>query len=246
MKKAIVITAIMLAAGLAHAQQRSKPKAGPVSKKKSTYGAKAKRRSGPEPGRKFNFSFGLSLATSNTVKTNLSDASGTATITRSATAAGFFVYPKYNVYSGEKFSISVGIPLTFAFSGSASANSRTGVDESSSSFLYDLPLMIDYNGGVMSPQNRNGDGRIGYYAGVGIGIENTDASSFEYISTGYNSGYTAYTKAKSVGPNVHAGFVFRVGNPDRRAYFFGLRLSYKIGMNSDKFNYFTPSIFMNI
>ena len=152
-----------------------------------------------------------------------------------------FAYPKFHVFSGDNFSISVGIPLTLAFS--SSSNSQTGTDESSTSFLYDLPLMIDYNGGAMCPAHRYDGSRFGYFAGVGIGIENTEAN-YDYVSTGYTGTTNDYTRAKSVGPNLEGGVVLRYGREDR-PHFVGVRLSYKIGMNKDKFNYFTPSVFLN-
>jgi hypothetical protein len=246
MKKVTIALAALIMLGTADAYaQRKMPvnaKGKPGTSKGKTASKKSKRR-GYDEGKKFNISIGLSLATSNTVTTKLSDASGSATITRSGgPAIGVFVYPKFHVYSAEKFSISVGVPLTIAFSGSS--NSRTGVDEGSTSFLYDLPLMIDFNGGVMTPAGRYGDSRFGYFAGVGIGIENTDAS-YAYVGNGYTGKTPDYTKAKSVGPNVHVGGVFRLGS-EERPRFVGVRLSYKIGLNSDKFNYFTPSVFLNI
>lgn len=236
-KVTIALLAMMLATG-ANAQRKTSVSA--KSKTTKTTIAKKKRGYSSDEGKKFNFSIGGSLAISNTVKTTLSDGSGTATITRSGgPAVGIFAYPKYNFYATEKFSLSIGIPLTIAFSGSAS--SRTG--ESSSSFLYDLPLMIDYNGGVMAPANRYGESRIGYFVGLGVGMENTDAN-YEYIGNGYTGTTPDYEKAKSVGPNIHAGGVIRIGS-EERPRFIGIRLSYKIGLNSDKFNYFTPSIFLN-
>ena len=243
MKKAAIIIAILFAAGTIQAQQRSSSKSKAPIKGKNTHGYKSKRRSSRDEGHKFNFSYGVSLAMSNEKTDHYSDNGGTATLTRSAAAFGVFVYPKYSFYSTEKFSISVGIPLTLAFSGGASSNSRTGT-ESSASFLYDLPLMVDFNGGVMAPANRYGDSRFGYFVGVGIGMENTTAG-YAYESNGYTGGYDENPKAKSVGPNVHAGVVFRIGSEDRPR-FLGLRLSYKIGLNDDKFNYFTPSLFLNI
>jgi len=242
MKKIVVaLAAITLFTSAANAQRTSssssKSKSSTQSKKPSS-----RKRHNSEEGKKFNFSLGASLAKSNSVTTTYSDGGGTATITRNAgPAIGIFAYPKYNFYTSEKFSLSVGVPLTIAFSGSS--NSRTGADESSSSFLYDLPLMIDYNGGVMNPANRFGDQKFGYFAGIGIGVENTDAS-YEYVSNGYTGSTTDYTKAKSVGPNIQAGGVLRFGS-EGHPRFVGVRLSYKIGLNSDKFNYFTPSVFLN-
>ena len=194
-------------------------------------------------GKVFNLSAGLSFALSNKVVTKLSDGSGSTTITRYVAAPGLFIYPKFHVFSNDNFSISVGIPLTLAFSGSASANSRTGT-ESSASFVYDLPVMIDFNGGVMARAKRYSDERFGYFIGAGFGIENGDAN-YSYESSGSYQGSTVdYTKAKSVGPNFHAGAVIKIGNSEKPK-FIGLRLSYKLGLNTDKFNYFTPSVFLN-
>jgi hypothetical protein len=242
MKKIVLVSSMMMVAGLLQAQERKV--VGKTATIRSTIAKK--RRGEPEPGRRFNISLGLSLAKSNTKMMVFTDGNGgSAELKRDAMAIGIFVYPKISVLSMEKFSISVGVPVTLAFSGSASSNSRTGTtEESTMSFLYDLPLMIDFNGGVMAPKQRRGEGRIGYFLGVGIGAENTPAN-YEMTSSGFTGSLSAYENAKSVGPNMHAGFVFRVGSPER-PFCVGARVSYKIGMNKDAFNYITPSVFVNM
>lgn len=237
MKKVMIFAAaILFAAGAQANPENNNSKTS--AKGKNSH---SKRRSTHDDGKKFNFSIGASLAKSNTKTETFTDANGTATMTRDAAGFGVFAYPKYNVYCTEKYSISVGIPLTLAFSGSS--NSRTGSDEGSTSFMYDLPLMVDYNGGVMNPANRFGENRFGYFVGLGIGIQNTTAN-YTYQSHGYTGEYDSEPKAKSVGPNIHVGGVIRIGSEDRPR-FVGLRLAYKIGLNQDKFNYFTPSVFLN-
>lgn len=249
MKKLVIICGLALLAGQADAQNRNGTyRAGQsrsqIGKINANAKGKGKSRRGPEPGRKFNISLGLSLALSNSQTLQLAENTSTGTLTRSASAFGVFVYPKYHFYSTEKFSLSVGIPLSLGGSGSASANSRGYGTESSFSFMYDLPLMIDYNGGCMSPANRNGESKLGYFGGVGIGIQNSDATNYSYSGTG-NINYESLLKVKSVGPTAHAGLVFRVGNEDRPK-FIGFRIAYKIGLNSNGHSYLTPSVFLNI
>lgn len=253
MRKLVVVCGLVLLAGAADAQRSGTHRPGHKSPqaRNSKYGAKkqpvskatGKSRRPVEEGRKFNISLGISLAFSNTVTKTYSDAGGTGVLTKSASAFGLFVYPKYHVYSTEKYAVSVGIPLSLAFSGSASANSRTG-SEGGGSFMYDLPLMVDYNGGCMSPQGRYGESRIGYFAGAGLGMQNGDATSYAYAGTG-NVNYDSDLKVKSVGPVIHAGGVLRIGSEERPRYI-GLRIAYKIGLNKDGHNYLTPSIFLNI
>lgn len=256
MKKLVIICGLSILAGNAAAQRSGyktvrKPKPGTAKTTSAKPGMNSrtaarngKTRRPQQEGRKFNISLGISLALSNSVTKSYMDPIGSGTLTKSATAFGVFVYPKYSFYSTEKYSISVGIPLTLAFSGSASANSRTGTAEGSASFSYDLPLMFDFNGGCMAPQGRYGESRFGYFAGVGFGIQNGDATSYTYSGTG-SVNYDADLNAKSVGPNIHAGGVFRFGS-EERPRFIGLRIGYKFGLNADGHNYITPSVFLNI
>lgn len=254
MKKLVVICGLLLFAGAAHAQRGYKPVKKPKSGAAKTTGSKpgmssktaskSRVKARQQEGKKFNISLGISLALSNSVTKNYVDPIGSGELTKSAAAFGVFVYPKYHFYAAGAYSISVGIPLTLAFSGSASANSRTGMSESSASFSYDLPLMIDFNGGCMAPQGRYGDSRFGYFAGVGFGIQNGDATNYSYSGTGAIN-YDSDLKAKSIGPNIHAGGVIRFGS-EERPRFVGLRIGYKFGLNADGHNYITPSVFLNI
>jgi len=235
MRKVGLAIALVMICNLAQAQHHSST--GNHSNSKSSSSKKKKRH--VDEGRKFNFSLGLTYTLSNSKTKSYTDGGGTLSLTRQALATGIFAYPKYSFIVNDKYSLSLGIPLSLAFEASASTDG-----ESSSSFMYDLPIMLDINGGCMNPRKRFEQGRFGYFAGAGIGIQNGDASLYSSTNTGYSGTYPNAT-VKSAGPCVHVGGVFRFGR-EERPHFVGARVAYKFGINSDNFNYTSVSIFLNI
>lgn len=102
--------------------------------------------------------------------------------------------------------LSVGTHLGLGFSSNSSYNSRTGA-EGQSSFVFDLPLMLELNlGNGSSPDNEND---FGGFLGLGYGISRLANNDLNY---GGNSATTS-------GPVFNAGLSFRN---------FGFRLSYLI------------------
>jgi hypothetical protein len=105
-------------------------------------------------------------------------------------------YPRINISESDNSSISVGIPVSLGFEGSA--NSETG---SSLAFGYDLPLAVDFNMGHKSTlDNESG---FGGYVGVGFGYTHTSVS----VSSDFGD-YSA--TANSYGPMIRGGIRFGI------------------------------------
>lgn len=142
--------------------------------------------------------------------------SGAATTTGGTKPSALFYgaswYPRYAINS----SISVGVPLTFGFSGSA--NSRTG---GSFSIGLDLPIAVDYNFGYGADGNtEDSDAKFGGFAGGGFSY--TAASSTDVGSL------------KSSGPMAHAGVRF----PIQETKSITVMASFKLGLGNTKANFF--------
>ncbi len=135
-------------------------------------------------------------------------------------------YPRYMVGS----SVSIGMPLTLGFSGSF--NSRTG---GAFSFGIDAPIAVDYNFGYgAAGGDEESDAGFGGFVGAGFGFTKTaEATPDNYNTTIWNEADFAATK--SYGPMAHFGIRFPVQQGEKSVT---LRVSYKKGLEKEKFNYF--------
>jgi hypothetical protein len=135
---------------------------------------------------------------------------------------GVFYYPRFSFAEMGNGSLSAGIPLTLGASGSV--NSRTG---GNLSVVADLPITVDYNFGNGSSDDD--EGGFGGFVGVGFGY--TYSNSSESYSFGGAGTGTYISKGTSYGPLVNGGIKAGIGD---RTYF--LRVSYKLGLEKEKFN----------
>jgi hypothetical protein len=142
-------------------------------------------------------------------------------------------YPRFIITEMGASSISIGIPLTAGLSGNY--NSRTGGELS---FGIDAPLMVDYNVGFGALSEEE-ESRFGGFVGAGFGYTSTASTTIDDVNTSYwDESY--FTKAKSYGPAVHAGMRIPLGQDGLGIT---LRLSYKKGLEEQKFNFFGVSAF---
>lgn len=138
-------------------------------------------------------------------------------------------YPRYILSEGERGSISVGIPLTIGLSGSY--NSREG---GAISFGLDAPIAVDYNFGLGAFAEDDGSSRFGGFVGAGFGYTTTTSTTEDdYNSTLWNE--SDISKARSYGPMAHGGIRFGLGENGNQIT---LKLSYKKGLEKEKYNFF--------
>jgi len=135
-------------------------------------------------------------------------------------------YPRYVL--GNK--ISIGIPVTLGFSGSV--NSREG---GSFSFGFDAPIAVDYNFGYgAAGGEEESDAGFGGFVGAGFGYTKTaQATPDNYNTTIWNE--SDFSASKSYGPMAHAGVRFPIKQGENSIT---IRLSYKKGLETEKFNFF--------
>ncbi len=139
---------------------------------------------------------------------------------------GLSWYPRYMLGS----SISVGVPLTLGFSGSF--NSREG---GNFSFGLDAPIAVDYNFGYgAAGGEEETDAGFGGFIGAGFGYTKTaQATPDNYSTTIWNE--ADFSASKSYGPMAHLGVRFPIKQGDNSVT---IRLSYKKGLETEKFNFF--------
>lgn len=123
---------------------------------------------------------------------------------------------RYNITEQETSSVSIDAPISLGVTGTY--NSRVGAS-SNSSFLFNAPLVLNYNTGCGSTSD-NTEG-VGFFGGAGYG---------------YHVGASVFSgSASASGPLVNAGIRFGV-------HFWGegqvisLRGSYMMGLNTNKTN----------
>jgi len=141
---------------------------------------------------------------------------------------GVFLHPRFNVTETESGAVSIGIPATIGLGGSY--NSREG---STLSILADLPITAEYNFGAGSSEDN--ESGFGGFIGAGFGYTYSN-QSYDYSIPGATVAY-AQLKGSSYGPLAHAGIRAVI---NEKTYF--LRLSYKIGLESEKFNTIGASV----
>lgn len=133
---------------------------------------------------------------------------------------GVTAFPKLHFAQTENSSISIGAPVTLGFSGSF--NSREGGEFS---FGLDAPLVIDYNIGFQSSPANESESGFGGFAGLGFGYSiSSEADAFIGSET-----------FKSYGPMAHGGIRFPIRQGQSAI---AIRLSYKKGLEAEKFNFF--------
>lgn len=149
-----------------------------------------------------------------------------------AAYAGFTYSPRINFLETESFSVSVGIPLSVATSGSYSYNSRTGyTSESSMRFLLNAPLIVNLNMGAGS--TRETESRFGAFIGGGFGY---NYGNFNVTETDeYGNTYEDEALFGTYGPAANAGFRIAVGSNQKNIE---TRFSYMKGITHSK-----PSMF---
>ncbi len=117
---------------------------------------------------------------------------------------------------GDNGTVSVGTHIGLAFEG----NSRDG-----SSFVYDIPLVVEYNFGQAS--NNDNDSGFGFYVGGGYGIHNS--SSFTEAMSGPVA--SAGVRFVIADRPFDVNFSYLIGSGDFKDYnLIGVGLQYSLGL----------------
>jgi hypothetical protein len=155
-------------------------------------------------------------------------------------SVGFIYSPKYVFNEKEDSYLSLGIPMTLAFSRLDDSNSvdlKLGI-------MVDMPLIFDYNfqpqlsvqGGSRFKYFEKGVSRFGYFAGGGFGFH-----SNQY--TAANDDGTITQQITGFGPVVDAGIRFSILR--RRVHTWEIRFSYMKLFNSNHTDIFGVGCLFN-
>lgn len=170
----------------------------------------------------------------------------------SASGYGVYAYPKYHLKQVANHTISLGAPMMVGLSGST--NSPLG---STLAYVYDFNVAIDINGGRLNRHQDYPDKPIGYYAGIGWGVLNTNGFTYDggkdnsinentkNITFVPEGGYfDEFMTAKSSGLLFHAGIVapFKFDKTDTKSM--GLRFFVKPGLGKNQLTYYGLSAYL--
>ena len=136
--------------------------------------------------------------------------------------------PRLNVSTAENSAISVGTHLALGFS------LYSGPMGSSTSFVYDLPIVCEYNLGFGS--SKDNESGFGGYAGAGYGLHHLSIKE-----DGYGGSATLHGPVFTGGFRFNAGIIgaLEIGasymidlkSKDQKTNIFGISLSYLFGMS---------------
>lgn len=142
-----------------------------------------------------------------------------------ATAVGFTYSPRLNFVESESMSVSVGIPISLAFSGSGQYNTREGAsDDYKLGILINAPVIVNLNFGAGStPDNES---RVGGFIGGGGGFHwGASTDQFDQNGNVKNVGGTTF------GYTGNAGVRIAVGDSGKNIE---IKASYFKGVNENK------------
>jgi hypothetical protein len=141
----------------------------------------------------------------------------------SADPVGAIMYsPRVSFMETENTSFTIGLPISFGFSGSYNSQYP---EDNSLGFMFNAPLMFDYNYGAGS--SKEAEDKFGFFAGVGFGYH-----SNEYTATD-ESGYDYTANTSGFGPAGDIGARMGVGH---RSHNLELRFSYMKTLDLSKSN----------
>lgn len=141
----------------------------------------------------------------------------------SADPVGAIIYsPRINFMETENTSFSVGIPMSFGISGSYNSQYP---EDNSLGFMFDAPLMFNYNYGAGS--TKEAEEKFGFYAGAGFGYHTN-----QFTTTDIN-GYDYMAKLSGFGPVGNVGARMGVGHGSHNL---DLRFSYMKTLDQSKSN----------
>ena len=152
------------------------------------------------------------------------------------TGWGFTYSPRFNFLEKDKFSVSVGIPLSIGLSVSTSTTIDPTYgdtyDNTSVGFLVNVPVIVSLNMGRGSTKSNRQ--KFGYFVGAGFGYHHGDfiADIYDPVTNTYTDSYSINT----FGPAANAGVRFGVG---RKSKNIEVRLSYMKGISGK----YQPSVF---
>jgi hypothetical protein len=135
---------------------------------------------------------------------------------------GIMYSPRINFMEADNTSFSVGIPMSFGITGSYNSQD---VGDNSLGYMFDIPLMINYNYGAGA--TKEVEDKFGFFAGAGFGFH-----AHQYVTTD-DLGYDYTAKMSGFGPVGNLGVRLGVGH---RSHNLELRFSYMKTLDISKSN----------
>jgi hypothetical protein len=140
-----------------------------------------------------------------------------------ADPVGAIMYsPRVNVMETDNTSFSIGLPMSFGISGSYNSQD---IEDNSLGFMFDAPLMFNYNYGAGS--TKEAEDKFGFFGGAGFGYH-----THQFVATD-DQGYDYTAKMSGFGPVGNIGARLGVGQGSHNLE---LRFSYMKSLDISKSN----------
>lgn len=169
----------------------------------------------------------------------------------SVLGVGILAYPKYAFLNSTKYSLSIGVPLTLGLNPEV-----TVLGDNKLSFMYDVHLALDINGGRLREDDNN-ESRLGYFTGIGLGFTNTNGINFndkgnpsnltkdskDLILLQSNGKITDKINGRSTGILFHCGLALpSLGIEHKGSFTF--HIFYKPALQKNDFSFYGGGIFI--
>ena len=119
----------------------------------------------------------------------------------SADPVGAIMYsPRVSFMETENTSFTVGLPISFGISGSYNSQD---IENNSLGFMFDAPLMFDYNYGAGS--TKEAEDKFGFFAGVGFGYHTRQYTASDEFGYDYSDRVSGFGPAGNVGARLGIG-----------------------------------------
>jgi hypothetical protein len=140
----------------------------------------------------------------------------------SVPVGGIMYSPRINFMEADNTSFSVGLPMSFGITGSYNSQD---VEDNSLGYMFDIPLMINYNYGAGA--TKEAEDKFGFFAGAGFGYH-----AHQYVASD-DIGYDYTAKMSGFGPVGNLGVRLGVGH---RSHNLEFRFSYMKSLDISKSN----------
>jgi hypothetical protein len=143
---------------------------------------------------------------------------------------GIIYSPKFSFFENDHSSLTVGLPVTFAFAGIYDTQAGMDINQTIG-WMLDAPLMINYNYGAGS--NKKVPGSFGFFVGVGYGYHSNPFTD--------NSGDDVALVESGFGPVFNTGI--RIAKDPH--HIFEFRFSYMKAMDISKSDIYSIGAIFN-
>jgi len=108
--------------------------------------------------------------------------------------------PRITFMETDNSSLSIGIPMSFGVSGTYNSQN---IENNSLSYMFDAPVMFNYNYGAGS--TKEAEDKYGFFAGAGFGYHTNQYTASDEFGYGYSGKMSGFGPAGNIGGRLGVG-----------------------------------------